>query len=161
MGRNTGNYEFRPLAFADLEFFNLARNAAAPFLHDNRLFSLEETIQWFEKGPLGSYWIVEREGIRIGYFRCLIVDSNTVMIGADIHPDFQGKGFSTSMYQEFAQSVLIPDDYKTCTLRVLRSNKRAQRLYLKLGFVQTGQTVEDFSMTAEVEELARGLMASS
>ena len=159
MGSKIDRYKFRPLEVLDLKFFNFVRNSAAPFLHDQRHFSLDETIQWFEKGPPSSYWIVEMKEIPIGYFRCLALDSRTVMIGADLHLDFQGKGFAKSMYQEFAQSILMPQGFTTCTLRVLRSNERALRLYLKLGFIQTSETVEELSMKMKVEDLANGTIA--
>ena len=161
MRHSIERYKFRPLTFSDLEFFNFVRNSAATFLHDQRQFSLDQTIDWFQKGPPSSYWIVEMKGIRIGYFRCLALNSGKVMIGADLHPDFQGKGLAKIMYQEFAQSVLISQGFTTCTLRVLKSNERARRLYLKLGFIQTGETAEDLSMEMKAKDLANGTTAPS
>jgi len=157
MDSKTGKYVFRPLEFLDLQFFNLVRNAAAPFLHDKRLFSLDETIQWYKNGPPSKYWIVEFKGARIGYFRLVAVDSETAMIGADIHVDFRGKGLAKSMYREFARAVLIPNGFESCTLRVLRSNERAYSLYLSLGFVQTSESVDDISMKVSVVQLANDL----
>jgi RimJ/RimL family protein N-acetyltransferase len=155
MGSKSDIFIFRAMSFSDLNFFNSVRNTAAPFLHDQRLFSLEETAQWFRNGPPSDYWIVEHEKNDIGYFRCLALDAQTAMIGADIHPDFQGKGLAKSMYREFARSVLIPNQYTRCTLRVLKSNKRAQSLYLNLGFIKTSETLTDVSMLANVGALAK------
>lgn len=157
MDSATGEFTFRPLEFSDLEFLNLVRNDASPFLHDKRLFSLHETIQWFKDGLPGEYWIVELKETRIGYFRLIVVDSETAMIGADLHTDFQGKGFAKSMYREFARAVLIPSGFSRCTLRVLRSNYRAYRLYVRLGFVQTSESDDDISMKVSVRHLARSL----
>jgi ribosomal protein S18 acetylase RimI-like enzyme len=81
------------------------------------------------------------------------------MIGADLHLDFQGKGFAKSMYQEFAHAILMPQGFTICTLRVLKSNERARRLYLKLGFIQTSETSEELSMEMKVEDLAYGTTA--
>jgi RimJ/RimL family protein N-acetyltransferase len=161
MDSATGEFVFRPLDLLDLEFFNSVRNAASPFLHDKRVFSLDETIQWFKNGPPSKYWIAELKGVRIGYFRLIALDSETAMIGADLHVDFQGKGLGKSMYREFARGVLIPNGFHSCTLRVLRSNVRAYQLYLRLGFVQTSESVDDISMKMSVGHLARGLEAAS
>ena len=60
---------FRKMGYDDVPFFNRVRNSVAKeFLHDSRVFTLEESIKWF-KLKADPYYIIENNGVPIGYFR--------------------------------------------------------------------------------------------
>jgi diamine N-acetyltransferase len=132
---------FRRLEIGDLDFLMEIRNGyAADFLHDSRTFDLAQTCEWFIKTQ-PDYWIISLEERRVGYFR-LSNHSETnrnIYVGADIHPDFQGKGIATKAYREFLPFLFQEYDLNKISLEVLASNEKAIHLYEKLGFVYEGK----------------------
>lgn len=146
-------FEFELLSSDGLEFFNSVRNSAAPYLHDSRLFSISETKTWFDKKKKGEYWIIFLDESKIGYFRSRLIDSETIEIGADLHPEYQGKGLARPAYREFATQKLAPRGFNKCTLRVLKSNLRAIELYKSLGFLVSEETGTDFQMMLATSHL--------
>jgi putative acetyltransferase len=132
--------KFRELEYEDLEFLNEVRNIyAEEFLHDSRKFSLSETQSWFlEYKP--DYYIIEEDKKMIGYFRVSNyskVNSN-LYIGADIHPNYKGKGYGYSSYKEFIPTLFKKYNLNKISLEVLSTNKVAIALYQKLGFKLDG-----------------------
>jgi RimJ/RimL family protein N-acetyltransferase len=131
---------FRKLEYDDLEFLNEVRNLyAEEFLHDSRKFSLSETQSWFlEHKP--DYYIIEEDNNKVGYFRISNhskINSN-LYIGADIHPNYKGKGYGYNSYKEFIPILLKKYNLNKISLEVLSTNKVAIALYQKLGFKLEG-----------------------
>ena len=124
----------------DLQFLNETRNCyAQEFLHDSRTFTIEETQQWFFKtNP--DYWIIWLNDERVGYFRLSnhSITNQNIYIGADIHPQFTGKGLGFLAYKEFIPFLFAEYGLEKISLEVLSTNKRALSLYRKLGFIQEG-----------------------
>ena len=131
---------FTKISFNDLEFLNNVRNTYAnDYLHDSRTFSLEETQEWFLKfNP--DYRIIWNNDEKIGYFRLtnFSLTNKNIYIGADIHPNFTGKGFGHSAYLEFLPVLFKEYNLHKISLEVLETNKRALNLYNKIGFVYEG-----------------------
>lgn len=131
---------FHPITSTDLEFLNSIRNTyATEYLHDSRLFSLEETINWFNKiSP--NYWIIFYKNIKIGYFRLSNYshENQSLYIGADISPDHKGKGYATPIYKLFIPFLFKKYNLNKISLEVLSTNTVAKNLYNKLGFTEEG-----------------------
>jgi RimJ/RimL family protein N-acetyltransferase len=132
--------EFTKICVEDIPFLNETRNLVAEdFLHDSRKFSLEESVEWFKKtNP--DYWMIRLFEENIGYFRLSnhSIQNKNIYIGADIHPDFQGKGYGYEAYVKFIPSVFDMYSLHKITLEVLATNTRAINLYKKIGFVYEG-----------------------
>jgi RimJ/RimL family protein N-acetyltransferase len=126
--------KFTLITESDLEFVNEVRNDCAPFLHDPRTFTLEETKEWFKTKPL--WWIIWKDGQRIGYFRTSNHVKRVLFIGADLHKDYRGKGFGFESYCEFLPYIFKLYDLQAVLLEVLETNERGIGLYKKVGFLE-------------------------
>lgn len=128
------------MCFGDLAFLNEVRNDfAAEYLHDSRTFTMEETRAWFyATNPY--FWIIWSEGNRVGYFRLSNFSpaNHNIYIGADIHRNYQGKGFAQEAYKKFIPLLFEVYHLNKISLEVLATNERAVHLYKKLGFVKEG-----------------------
>jgi RimJ/RimL family protein N-acetyltransferase len=132
--------DIRKLKKEDLYFLNSVRNECAEvYLHDSRIFSIEETYSWFEKIK-PDYYLILYNNISIGYFRLSnysLVNKN-IYIGADLHKDWRGQGLAYESYCKFIPFIFETYNLNKITLEVLSSNSVAINLYKKLGFVQEG-----------------------
>jgi len=132
--------DIRKLTKEDLYFLNSVRNECAElYLHDSRIFSVEDTYSWFEKTK-PDYYLILYNNISIGYFRLSnhsLVNKN-IYIGADLHKDWMGKGLAYESYCKFIPFIFETYNLNKITLEVLSSNSVAINLYKKLGFVQEG-----------------------
>jgi len=134
------DYKFRRIEKDDLIFLNFIRNQyCEEFLHDSRKFTIEETIEWFNNTS-PDYYIIEYNEEKIGYFRIsnYSKENNNLYIGADIHPDFRGKGLAYKAYYIFIRNLFIERNLNKITLEVLSTNNIALSLYKKLGFNTEG-----------------------
>lgn len=131
----------------DLEFLNSVRNQyAEEFLHDSRTFSIEETNKWFnETSPL--YYIIQDDvsNNKIGYFRLsnYSKENKNIYIGADIAPEYRGKGYAKPAYLQFMDFIFTEYELNKITLEVLHTNSIAINLYKSLGFVYEGTKREE------------------
>lgn len=136
------NLSFRRITEKDLVFVNETRNGYADeYLHDSRVFTLQETVEWYNKtNP--NYWIILDEDIkeRIGYFRLsnYSVINKNIYIGADISQKFRNKGYGTEAYKKFIPLLFGFYGLHKISLEVLETNAVAIGLYEKLGFVREG-----------------------
>jgi RimJ/RimL family protein N-acetyltransferase len=131
---------------SDLAWFLGIRNQVSQMLHNPNQFTLEECIDWFKEIET-TYWLIEFNDMRIGYFRTEKISDDKMLIGADIDPIFQGKGYGYLSYLEFLNQVVKPSGTKELELRVLKINVIAFNLYLKLGFQVIEETSVDFIMS--------------
>jgi RimJ/RimL family protein N-acetyltransferase len=129
----------------DLPFLNETRNLVAEdYLHDSRKFSLEESIEWFKKtNP--DYWMIKVAQESVGYFRLSnhSVQNKNIYIGADIHPEFQERGYAKEAYKNMITQLFEEYDLHKISLEVLATNYRAINLYEKLGFTREGVKREE------------------
>jgi RimJ/RimL family protein N-acetyltransferase len=136
--------ELRPLQACDLEFVSEVRHhpETLRFLHDHRVFSIEDMKGWFAKS--GQQWyIIESHGAKVGYVRTSQRDerNRSVSIGADIHPRYRRQGLATLAYQKLFQA-LRRERWHRVWLEVLPFNAGAIELYKELGFQFEGRKVE-------------------
>lgn len=144
---------FEPLNHSTLRFFNEVRNLSADQLHDSRIFTLEETKIWFQKENKTKYWLIHFNHKPVGYFRLAQISKSEFQIGADIHPNFRRMGIAYLAYRNFAQDILDKKNIETVSLKVLRNNFNAIKLYLKLGFEIVGESNFDYLMQIKLSEL--------
>lgn len=127
------DYNFRLLQKSELQWFVELRNSVSKNLHDTRVFTKEDALIWFENNS-GNYWVILFQSKKIGYFRLIKCDCGIYQIGADISPEYQGKGFGYQSYLYFARNILRQMNITWVSLRVKKENKIAIKLYTKLGF---------------------------
>ena len=132
----------REMTSDDLEFFVDVRNSCATeYLHDSRTFNFDEAYNWWFYGPKKEYYIIEYDGIEIGYFRTSNYSetNKNIYIGADLHSDWRGMGLSYITYLQFIPFMFESLNLHKISLEVLATNTRAINLYKKLGFVEEGR----------------------
>jgi RimJ/RimL family protein N-acetyltransferase len=136
------NLIIRKVKIEDIEQINQIRNDSSEWLHDNTKFTLSQTLEWFNKNKPDWWSIVDDDNSAvIGYFRLSNWSSKNknIYIGADIRPDFRGKGLGYRAYLSFMKFLFIERDLHKITLEVIESNNRAHGLYKKLGFIEEGK----------------------
>jgi hypothetical protein len=112
-----------------LNFLLEVRNheSTRQFLENDSIFDIEQCKEWFSK--LKSPWyIIMVENTPVGYLR-----TNGTDIGCDIHPNYRRKGYAKMAYLKLLENMDI------ATLWVFDDNF-AKDLYLKIGFLPTGDT---------------------
>jgi RimJ/RimL family protein N-acetyltransferase len=145
------NFSITPIRESDFAWFNECRNLVRNFLHNNSFFTYEQTQNFLTKN-INSYWIVSLNENRIGYFRAITdLEQKKIMIGLDIHPDYQGRKYSKQIYRLFMQKMYNDNEIISYYLRVLKFNKKAINLYIALGFKITEETDLDLLMTFNYE----------
>lgn len=116
--------------------FNRIRNSCRKFLHDQRYFSLDDTIKWYITQIDNMYYpILTAEESMIGYFRLSPrYDQWPVCIGADLDERYRGMGIAKGLYPQVMNEVYNQFDTQLIYLEVLAHNFTALRLYESLGF---------------------------
>lgn len=130
---------------SDLEFFNEVRNSCAKkYLHDSRIFTLEETIKWFPNTP-NVYYIIEYNNEKVGYFRTSNYSeiNKNIYVGSDLHEKYRGLGIAHKAYIMFIDYLFDVIGCHKVSLEVLSNNNRAIHLYRKIGFVEEGRKRDD------------------
>lgn len=136
---------FKEMTENELGFFNDLRNSCAKeFLHDSREFTFKEAKNWF-KHTKNKYYIIYFDNDKIGYFRLTNYSeaNNNIYVGADLHEDWRGQGLSTIAYEHFIPYLFEKYNLHKISLEVLETNKRAIKLYNKLGFKKEGIKRDD------------------
>jgi diamine N-acetyltransferase len=132
--------EIKKILESDLEFLNQVRNTYANlYLHDSRIFTLEETLNWFNTySP--NYYIIFLHNTRIGYFRISNFSeiNKNVYVGADLDSKYHGQGLAYKSYLKFIPFLFESYNLNKISLEVLENNERAICLYKKLGFKVEG-----------------------
>ena len=120
------------------------RNLCVDYLHNSNKFTLDETLRWFDYEKPNYYSII-LDNKMIGYFRTSNYSENNknIYVGADIHPDFWGKGYGFESYSKFIPYLFNNYHINKISLEVLSTNLRAINLYKKIGFKIEGTKREE------------------
>lgn len=124
--------EVRPMVLSDLDDIKIIRDQCLDFIHDDKSYNLDETINWFLK-TLPHYLSVIYNNKLIGYFRLNNITPNTCYIGMDLHSNYRGKGIALKTYSAVINE-LNKYGFNNFYLNVLSSNTHAIRLYEYIGF---------------------------
>lgn len=138
----------RPLHMNDLPIFLEIRNDCADSLHDNRRFTLCDTLCWWKEnwgtdmharnGPL-HYEAIDVGSGMVGYVRIQEDYRNKIVaVGVDIHKDHRRKGYAQAAYKELFKYYFGQRQFNRIELEVLVTNSAAEALYYKLGFKPEG-----------------------
>lgn len=142
-------FRLRPVAAADLEYLRRLRNhpETRKYLGDPRRISAAEQRRWF-RGLAGdrtrAYYLFEKKQasgwIRLGMARTHDIDrANRGMgVGGDIAPAHRGQGYGTVLYRLIFRLGFEKLRLHRLWLHVLGGNRRARRLYAKMGFREVG-----------------------
>ena len=143
---------FKKIKIEDCDFILKIRNddSTRRFLHDSQKFSKDEFKNWFEsKSP--DWLKILHNDEEVGYIRT-VSNYPSIEIGMDISPNHRGKGYAKAAYRKLLESLTFKM-YHKATLRVLKSNFVALRLYEKLGFKIKEKTDNDLYMELELNTL--------
>jgi RimJ/RimL family protein N-acetyltransferase len=138
-------FNFRLIKDTDAEFVSGIRNMyAKQYLHDSRIFTVDETKKWI-KTTNPEFYIIEYLNRPIGYFRTsnYSKENDSIYIGCDISSEFTGQGLGYLSYLKFLGFIFEKYNLNKVTLEVLVTNLRAINLYKKLGFVYEGLKRQD------------------
>jgi RimJ/RimL family protein N-acetyltransferase len=77
----------------------------------------------------------------VGVFRLDRIDpwNRNVFVGADVVPNFRGKGYATEMFAYFFEYLFNQCGLHRLALVTMETNLPAINLYRKLGFVEEGR----------------------
>lgn len=130
---------FRKLIREDIPTLCEIRNSCVDYLHDSNVFSVEESLNWFDKTKPNFYSILVESNM-VGYFRTSNYSrlNRSIYIGADLHPNFWGQGIGYKSYSQFLPYLFETYNLNKISLEVLSTNNRAIKLYNKLGFNTDG-----------------------
>jgi len=137
-------FEFIRMSEEHINFYNEVRNLSRNNLHDNSVYSLEDNLKWFKKtNP--EFYIIKFENHLIGYFRTsnLSLVNKNIYIGADLHPNYRGRGLAYKAYRQFISFIFNKYNLYKISLEVLENNIVAFNLYKKLGFKIDGVKREE------------------
>jgi ribosomal protein S18 acetylase RimI-like enzyme len=141
-------WQFKYLQSNDLKWFLEIRNAVRRNLHDKREFTIIDAKKWYENGMMGNlYYVVVINQTKVGYTRIKKeLETNKILVGLDLHPEYQGMGLAFPIFQGIWE--LVDELYKPdfIYLRVLKTNRIALNLYVKLGFQICNESEIDVEM---------------
>lgn len=130
-----GDMLLRPMTEGDLAFMLGIRNEVRDLIHDDRIFTLDECIEWYHQNTPENY-VVEVGSSDVGIMRVRRYKQHvySAEIGGDIHVDHRRKGYAIRAYSLLIPYLFHASEINELFLEVLEMNMPAFNLYRKLGF---------------------------
>ena len=130
-----GDMLLRPMAEGDLQFMLDIRNEVRELIHDNRIFTLDEALEWYHNTHPENYVVVVA-GSEVGIMRVRRgkQHAHSAEVGGDIHKDYRGKGLGKRAYKLLIPYLFDTPGLNELFLEVLTNNMPAFNLYHRLGF---------------------------
>lgn len=130
-----GDMMLRPMTESDLPFMLDIRNEVRELIHDNRVFTLDEAIEWYHTHHPENY-IVVVSGDSVGIMRVRRgkQHAHSAEVGGDIHKNHRRKGYAIRAYGILIPFLFDAPEINELFLEVLETNMPAFNLYRKLGF---------------------------
>ena len=125
----------RPMMEGDLSFMLEIRNDVRDLIHDNRVFTLDEAIEWYHNYSPENYIIVV-SGVDVGVMRVRRAKQHprSAEVGGDIHKDHRRNGYGRRAYNVLIPHLFSAESINELFLEVLELNMPAFNLYHQLGF---------------------------
>ena len=139
---------FRPVDEGDLEILRKNRNDSSTLLNLGGIdmVSSEQQKSWWHgvsRSKSQQWFCIVKENYDsvIGVLRFQDIDpvNRSVEIGADIFPAYRGQGFGKKAYQMALEYLFNHFNMHCVYLQVTEFNETAVRLYIQVGFVETGR----------------------
>jgi RimJ/RimL family protein N-acetyltransferase len=130
-----GDMFLRPMVEGDLEFMLDIRNEVRDLIHDNRIFTLDEAIEWYHTAQPENY-VVAIHGDEVGIMRVRRgkQHAQSAEVGGDIHKEHRRRGYGVRAYNVLIPYLFGSPEVEELFLEVLEINMPAFNLYHKLGF---------------------------
>ena len=130
-----GEMLLRPMTEGDLPFMLDIRNEVRELIHDNRIFTLDEAVEWYHTTAPENYVVVVK-GDDVGIMRVRRgkQHAQSAEVGGDIHRAHRRKGFGARAYKLLIPYLFDAPQINELFLEVLEINMPAFNLYHKLGF---------------------------
>ena len=92
--------------------------------------------QEFSSNPFAKYYVYELNHKIVGYIGYRVVDHQAEMMNFAVLKDYQKENIGQTILYE-TLDILKKESVKTVILEVRRSNKIAQHIYEKFGFIKS------------------------
>jgi len=100
-------------------------------------WSRESFLREIQENQCARYMVVREDGKAIAYAGVWFIIDEGHITNIAVHPDKRGMGYGEMVTREMIQ-LAADSGMVWMTLEVRRSNKAAQSLYHKLGFIDVG-----------------------
>jgi len=130
-----GDMLLRPMMEGDLQFMLDIRNEAAHLMHDDRIFTLDQGLEWYHSTTPENYVVVVGSNdVGILRVRRYKQHAYSAEVGGDIHKDYRRQGYAVRAYYLLISYLFYTPEINELFLEVLFANMPAFNLYHKLGF---------------------------
>ena len=144
-------YSLRTARQEDYDFlYELHKIAFKEYVESIWGWKEEEQQEFFRKGfvPDEDKKIIEAQGSDAGYFTVKEEENNYYIKDIVLLPEMQGKGLGTTIIKALIKEA--GKKGKGVRLQVFIINKKAKKLYERLGFKVTGENKTHFQMLREI-----------
>ena len=100
-------------------------------------WSKESFLHEVTENQCARYVVARDEGRAVAYAGCWFIIDEGHITNIAVHPDYRGRGIGEAVTRRLIQ-LAADTGMVWMTLEVRRSNKIAQNLYHKLGFIDVG-----------------------
>jgi ribosomal protein S18 acetylase RimI-like enzyme len=139
--------EDRPASPDDFDrLFEIHRGALGPYV--SQVWGWDEAWQrnhFKEFFGANRINVLMRDGQIIGFMHVVESPDQIMLSLIEIDPKYQGRGIATAVINDLV--VTARQTHRSVRLQVLKVNRRARDLYLRLGFTAVGETETHVKMS--------------
>lgn len=135
--------EIRPMTEADLDEVLEIEQVSFPTPWSRSSYASE-----LQQNSLSLYLVVLQEGRLVGYAGMWIIIDEGHITNVAVHPEYRNRGLGCLLMRELID-LAVQNRVTAITLEVRPSNRSAQGLYRKLGFIPNGLRKGYYTDTGE------------
>ena len=135
---------------ADKEFIYSTKKDAL-YEYVNQIWGWDEIYQrkrFEETLQIENIQIISSKGLDSGILEVIFDDHFIEIVNIELLPEYRNIGIGTKMIEELIQ--IAQQENRPIKLRVFKLNKKATRLYEKIGFKITGTTEFHYSLEYKI-----------
>jgi len=135
------NIELVPVTIEDYQFgFDIKKTTLGEYIEKTwGDWNEEEQLNFYKKEfVIDNCFIVKNNNINIGWLKIIETDEIVDINQLFILPEYQNKGIGGKILNDIMENGI--NNNKRINLQVLKCNKKAQKLYEKLGFMIDDET---------------------